>query len=61
MAYGYNPSFIAENHKCTETKGFDELGEVCRKMMNEIGSTKKLWVALVRLLLNIFTSVWIIV
>ena len=47
MAYGYNPSFIAESHKCTETKGYDELGEVCRKMMDEIGSNKKLWVAMV--------------
>ena len=48
MAYGYN--FIAKNHKCAETKGFDELGEVCRRMMYEIGSTKKLWVALVSIL-----------
>ena len=45
MAYGYN--FIAKNHLCQETKGFDELGEVCRRMMREIGSTKRLWVALV--------------
>ncbi|KAK3598528.1 hypothetical protein CHS0354_005809 [Potamilus streckersoni] len=45
MAYGYYPNFIGVTNKCTETRGFDELGEVCRAMMRGIDVTKDLWVA----------------
>lgn len=46
LAYGYNPS-ITKSHLCVETKGFNELAELCRRMMQEIGSEKKLWAAFV--------------
>lgn len=46
LAYGYNPS-ITKSHLCVETKGFNELAELCRKMMQGIGSEKKLWAAFV--------------
>lgn len=48
MAYGYNPEVIKDD-KCTETKGFDELAEVCRRMMASIDANTQLWAAFVRI------------
>jgi len=49
MAYGYNPDIIKDD-KCTETKGFDELAQVCRKMMEAIDANTQLWAAVVSIL-----------
>ncbi|XP_052762788.1 uncharacterized protein LOC128205296 [Mya arenaria] len=47
MAYGYNPVIIKSDDKCRETDGRNELSEVCRRMMAQIGSNKQLWAAFV--------------
>jgi len=47
MAYGYNPVIIKNDDLCRETDGRNELAEVCRRMMAQIGSSKELWSAFV--------------
>lgn len=44
MAYGLYDGMDA---KCTETKGFDELAELCRMMMKSIEVSELLWAAMV--------------
>ena len=44
MAYGL---YEGMDKKCTETKGFDELAELCRMMMKSIEVNKNLWAAMV--------------
>ena len=44
MAYGL---YEGMDKKCTETKGFDELAELCRMMMKSVEINKNLWAAMV--------------
>lgn len=44
MAYGL---YEGIDTKCTETKGFDELAELCRQMMRSIEVKRTLWAAIV--------------
>ena len=50
MGYGYNPS-ITKDNKCQETKGRDELAEVCRQMMQAFETSYTLWAAFVSIVL----------
>ncbi|XP_052250541.1 uncharacterized protein LOC127857871 isoform X1 [Dreissena polymorpha] len=47
LAYGYNEAILKDNDKCKETGGRNELAEICRQMMDRIGSKKELWAAFV--------------
>lgn len=42
IAYGYYPGLGADT-KCTETGGFDELRELCRKLLQSVTFNGKLW------------------
>lgn len=42
IAYGYYPGLGADT-KCTETGGFDELRELCRRMLLSVAFEGKLW------------------
>ncbi|XP_022288668.1 uncharacterized protein LOC111100845 [Crassostrea virginica] len=42
MAYGYYPGLGADS-KCTESGGFDELRQLCYKLMESIASNRQLW------------------
>ncbi|KAL5013837.1 hypothetical protein ScPMuIL_008107 [Solemya velum] len=46
MAYGYYPS-IGDDNKCTETRGNNEIAELCRSVMETLGVEKQLWAAYV--------------
>ena len=62
MAYGYYPGLGADS-KCTESGGFDELRQLCYKLMESIASNRQLWGAQVSLmspLLNLVVSIYIL-
>uniref|UniRef100_A0A8W8N664 Uncharacterized protein n=1 Tax=Magallana gigas TaxID=29159 RepID=A0A8W8N664_MAGGI len=42
MAYGYYPGLGADT-RCTESGGFDELRQLCYKLMESIASNRQLW------------------
>ncbi|XP_048727780.1 uncharacterized protein LOC125645880 [Ostrea edulis] len=42
MAYGYYPGLGADT-RCTESGGFDELRQLCHKLMESIASNRQLW------------------
>ncbi|KAJ8322218.1 hypothetical protein KUTeg_000689, partial [Tegillarca granosa] len=45
LAYGLYPG-LGVDDKCTETKGFDDVTELCLVMMDAIDIKKELWAAL---------------
>lgn len=49
MAYGYYPGLGADT-RCTESGGFDELRQLCYKLMESIASNRQLWGAQVYVL-----------
>ena len=62
MAYGYYPGLGADS-KCTESGGFDELRQLCYKLMESIASNRQLWGAQVSLmspLLNLVVLIYIL-
>jgi hypothetical protein len=42
IAYGYYPGLGADT-KCTETGGFDELRELCERLLQFVSFDGKLW------------------
>ncbi|KAK3088616.1 hypothetical protein FSP39_021311 [Pinctada imbricata] len=47
LAYGLYPGIGVSDVRCTETKGFDELRQLCKKLMESIVSERPLWGAFV--------------
>lgn len=45
LAYGLYPGLA--HAECSETKGFDELAQICHVLMNSFGAQKTLWAAFV--------------
>lgn len=55
LAYGLYPG-LGVDDKCTETKGFDDVTELCLVMMDAIDIKKELWAALVSTPNNVYSS-----
>lgn len=57
MAYGYYPGLGADT-RCTESGGFDELRQLCYKLMESIASNRQLWGAQVYVLCTLLLLYW---